>query len=79
MSKGDEFRKKYSADIRAYLKHPQYASDKAWREAWVPQYAKENMREIKDYLTPFSTTLEQVIERVYYDVGKEQSLMKRGL
>ena len=79
MSKGDEFRKKYSADIRAYLGHQLYASDSRWRERWIENYAKDNMREIKDYMTPFSTTLEQVIERVRYDVGKEQSLIKRGL
>ena len=79
MSKGDEFRKKYSADLRAYLTNKRYKVDKTWREAWLENYAKNNMKEIKEYMTPFSTTLEQVIERVYYDVGKEQSLMKRGL
>ena len=79
MSKGDEFREKYSADIRAYLKHKQYKTDRTWREAWIENYAKNNMRQIKEYVTPFSTTLEQVVERVRYDVGKEQSLMERGL
>jgi len=79
MSKGDEFRKKYSADLRAYIKHPQYASDRRWRETWIEHYAKENMKQIKEYMTPFSTTLEQVVERVRYDIGKEQSLMKRNL
>jgi len=79
MSKGDEFRKKYSADIRAYLSHPQYRTDRNWRDSWIKTYAKKNMKQIKDYMTPFSTTLDQVVERVRYDVGKEQSLMKRGL
>ena len=46
MSKGDEFRKKYSADIRAYLSHPQYRTDRNWRDSWIKTYAKKNMKQI---------------------------------
>lgn len=61
MSKGDEFREKYYAAIDEFLAKPNN-HDQRFRKAWIKNFAQANMREIKEYIAPFSTTLDQVIE-----------------
>ena len=72
MSKGDEFREKYYDALDEFLKMPNN-HDFRFRKAWTENFAKANIKEIKEYLAPFATTLDQVIERVSYDMGKQKS------
>ena len=72
MSKGDEFREKYYAALDEFLTKPNN-HDHRFRKAWTENFSKANMREIKEYLAPFATTLDQVMERVTYDLGKQKS------
>jgi phage regulator Rha-like protein len=73
MSKGDEFREKYYAAINKMLDNDSYRQQKNRKEAWLNEFSKANIKEIKEYLAPFATTLDQVKDRVIYDIGKEQS------
>jgi len=76
MSKGDEFREKYYAAIDNFLIKDN-RNDLRFAKAWTKEFATANIKEIKEYLAPFATTLEQIIERVNYDIGKQKSKKER--